>query len=238
MPASHPDRGRVQQIFALLDEMYRGETWHWSPEYVRDPIDVLVGAILVQHTTWSSAVRALEAMRSARVLEAGAIAGMPAEELIALIRVCGTPAIKAKRLRALAETVLRHGGLAPFLELPTPLLRTELLATHGIGPETADAILLYAAGRRVFEIDAYTKRMFRRIGFGPEADSYDAWQAYFEDALAPNADIGAFQRYHAHIVLHGKRLCRAVPRCGDCPLSQLCVEGTSRTIGAVDEVPA
>jgi endonuclease-3 related protein len=237
MRASHPDAARLREIYRLLQGAYGCETWHWSPEHVRDPIEVLVGAVLVQHTTWSNAERALEALRAAGELDARAIAAMPEAELASLVRVSGTPTIKARRLRALSVTIDRNGGLAAFLRLPTALLRAELLATHGIGPETADAILLYAAGRRVFEIDAYTKRIFSRIGAGPgDAARYDTWQRYFEDALGRDGDAVMFQRYHGYIVLHGKRLCRARPRCGECPLLGVCREGRVR-VGGVP-VPA
>ncbi|HMC68538.1 MAG TPA: hypothetical protein VKJ07_05235, partial [Mycobacteriales bacterium] len=154
-------------------------------------------------------------------------------ELASLVRVSGTPTIKARRLRALAATVERNGGLADWLSLPTAILRAELLATHGIGPETADAILLYAAGRRVFEVDTYTKRIFTRIGAGPGATaSYDAWQRYFEDALGRDGDATMYQRYHGYIVLHGKHRCRTVPRCAGCPLLAVCCEGSVR-VGSV-----
>src|SRR5437764_11883052 len=226
MPASHPDAARLREIYRLLEGAYGSETWHWSPEHVGSPIDVLAGAVLVQHTTWSNAERALEAMRDAGTLDTAVISAMPEGELAAQVRVSGTPTIKARRLRALAATVERSGGLAAFLRLPTTVLRAELLATHGIGPETADAILLYAAGRRVFEVDAYTKRIFSRIGAGPgEAASYDDWQRYFEDALGREGDATMFQRYHGYIVLHGKRLCRTTPRCAGCPLLDACSEG-------------
>jgi len=185
--------------------------------------------VLGQHRTWSNAERALESMRAAAALDMSVISRMVEAELASLVRVSGTPTIKARRLKALAATVGRNGGLSEFLRLPTTALRAELLATHGIGPETADAILLYAAGRRVFEIDAYTKRIFSRIGAAPGEDAgYDGWQRHFEDALGRDADATMFQRYHGYIVLHGKRLCRTTPRCPGCPLLAVCCEGRLR----------
>ncbi len=130
--------------------------------------------------------------------------------------------MKARRLRAVAETIERAGGIDVFLALPLEALRPLLLETHGIGAETADAIALYAAGHRAFVIDAYTRRLFGRLGLGPELrDGYAAWQRYFEDAL-PGADAAAFQRYHGYIVLHCKARCRATPLCGGCPLRGQC----------------
>jgi endonuclease III related protein len=211
----------VGAVMRTLESPYRDELWHWMPDVAR-PIDVMVGAIVVQHTTWTNAERALESLRAAGALDAKVLASMPDAALAALVRVSGMPTVKARRLRALAETIERAGGIDVFLALPLEALRPLLLETHGIGPETADAIALYAAGRRTFVIDAYTHRLFGRLGLGPEVhDGYAAWQRYFEDAL-PGADAAAFQRYHGYIVLHCKARCRATPACGDCPLRGQC----------------
>lgn len=218
----------VRDVLTGLDEAYGDERWHWMPQFVRGPIDVVAGAILVQHTTWTNAERALESLRAAGALDAAALATLPLETLAALVRVSGTPSIKARRLRAVAAMIEDAAGLPALLALPLPDLRAKLLATHGIGPETADAIALYAAGHRTFVIDAYTKRLARRVGIGPAGDAYDAWQRFFEDAL-PHADAALFQRYHAAIVLHGKTLCRARPRCASCPLLDLCPHGRAST---------
>jgi endonuclease-3 related protein len=214
----------LREILARLEHTYGGELWHWMPDYVRSPLDVVAGAVLVQHTTWTNAERALESLRDAGALDTRLLAHMPPHEIAALVRVSGTPAVKARRLQALARAIETHGGLAPFLALRSPELRAALLATHGVGPETADAIALYAAGKRVFVVDAYTRRLFARIGITPGADIYAAWQRWFE-GLLPAAAAAAFQRYHAWIVLHGKSLCRAVPRCPACPLLDLCAHG-------------
>jgi endonuclease-3 related protein len=211
-------------VYTRLDRAYRDETWHWSPGYIRGPMDVVAGAILVQHTAWPNAERALEHLRDAGALDPGALLAMPDDALVPLIRVSGTPTVKLRRLRAIASTIEDAGGIDAFLRLYDGELRARLLATHGIGAETADAIMLYAAGRRVFEIDAYTRRMFRRIGAGPATDTYDAWQRFFEEAL-PDGDASMFQRYHAYIVLHAKAVCRARPRCEACPLLELCMTG-------------
>lgn len=212
---------QLKEIFGRLGTAYANEVWHWMPEYVRGPMDVITGAILVQHTNWMNAERALEALRAARALEPAGLLALPERELAELIRVSGTPSIKARRLRALARTIEDAGGLRAFLALPLEEMRPRLLATHGVGAETADAIALYAAGRRVFVIDAYTKRVFRRVGIGPTGDGYEAWRSFFEDAL-PNADASAFQRYHAWIVLHAKARCRVTPLCEGCPLADAC----------------
>ncbi len=211
----------IAGIFERLGRAYGDEVWHWMPDYVDGPMDVVAGAVLVQHTNWRNAERALESLRAAGALDAPAILAMPEGALAALIRISGTPSIKARRLRAVARTIEDAGGLAAFLALPLEELRPLLLATHGIGAETADGIALYAAGRRVFVIDAYTKRVFRRIGLGPQGDGYETWRSYFEEAL-PRADAAAFQRHHAWTVLHAKARCRARPVCGGCPVRGLC----------------
>jgi endonuclease-3 related protein len=215
---------RLLEIYARLDDAYRDATWHWYRDYVRGPMDIVVGAILVQHTTWQNAERALEAMRDAAMLDENAIAAAADETLVSLIRVSGTPTVKVRRLRAIAQTIVDAGGLDALLALPTGELRARLLATHGVGAETADAIALYAAGRRVFVIDAYARRMFGRIGLGPDGGRYDEWQRYFEDGLA-DADVPVFQRYHAYIVLHSKAVCRATPLCGECQIFAICPTG-------------
>ena len=228
-PERPSSEGRaLHEIFARLEAVYGAETWHWSPEYVRGTIDVIVSAVLVQHTAWANAERALEQMREAGALDARILASMPDTALVPLIRVSGTPTVKARRLRAVAATIEAAGGMEAFLARPDAELRAQLIGTHGIGPETADAIMLYAAGRRVFVIDAYTQRIFTRIGLAPSTSRYAEWQRYFEDALT-DGDAAAFQRHHAHIVLHGKALCRPKPLCGTCPLQTICATGRCAT---------
>jgi endonuclease-3 related protein len=196
------------------------------PDAITGPFDVIAGAVLVQHTTWTNAERALDALRAAGALDAKSLVRMDEDQIAALVRVSGTPSIKARRLRAVAQTIVRAGGLAKLLALPAGELRAALIATHGIGPETADAIALYAAARPAFVIDNYTKRLFRRLGLGPESDGYDAWQRWFHDALP--ADVALYRNYHAYIVLHGKALCRPIPRCAPCPLLARCPDGLRR----------
>jgi endonuclease-3 related protein len=214
-------RGGLADVLGRLDALYAREHWHWMPGAVAGPEEVLAGAVLVQHTDWRNAERALEALRAAGALDTRVLATLATAELEALVRVSGTPSVKARRLRALARTVEDAGGVGAFLALPLAELRPRLLATHGIGPETADAIALYAAGQRVFVVDAYTRRLFGRLGLGPGGGSYDGWQRRIEDAL-PGAGVADFQRQHAAIVLHAKRVCRARPRCAECPLAPSC----------------
>ncbi len=234
-PASLPDvssdTDRALRIYALLDAAYGNEHWHWMPDLVRGPLDIIAGAILVQHTTWQTAERALESLRSAGMLDIDALATAPEDQIAALVRIAGTPTIKARRLRAIATMIRDAGGIDAFLRLPLDEMRPLLLATHGVGPETADAIALYAAGRRTFVIDAYTIRLFTRLGIGPTLRSYEGWRRWFEEAL-PDADATLFQRYHAWIVLHCKARCRVRPLCDGCPLLADCAYGQSAVADA------
>ena len=214
-------RNKLAAVFARLDGAYDFAAWHWQPD--TPPDYVCISALLVQHTNWSNVERALERLRAAGALSLDAIGTMPEAQLAELVRPAGTPAIKARRLHALARLASDHGGLERLLALPTAELRSRLLASYGIGPETADAIALYAAGRPVFEVDAYTVRIFHRLGLGPEGDGYSTWQRWFEEALAP--DVDAYRRAHGLIVLHGKRTCRPRPRCVECRLLDLCPTG-------------
>ncbi|MBF6599891.1 MAG: endonuclease [Dehalococcoidia bacterium] len=215
----------------MLAQTYDYAAWHWSAARVRDPFDVPVGAVLVQHTTWRNAERALAHLRAAGALDGPTLASMPEATLVALVRVSGMPTIKARRVRALAALTVEAGGLDRFYARPAAELRALLLATHGIGPETADAIALYGAGHRVFQVDAYAQRLFRRLGLGPEGAAYAVWQRWFEQAL-PAEDASYFRRYHAYIVLHAKARCRAVPSCARCPLLAHCPEGQRRVASA------
>lgn len=234
MPVALPDIAParvVTDVYERLHAAYGDRHWHWYPEHVRGPFDVIAGAVLVQHTTWTNAERALEALRAVGMLDPTAIRGVDESRLVELVRVSGTPTVKAKRLRAVAQMLLDAGGLNRFLELPDAEMRARLLATHGIGEESADAILLYAAGRTSFVIDAYTRRLFARLGYGPHATApYGQWRRYFEHALP--SDAALFGRYHAYIVLHGKALCRPRPLCAACPLLRICATGAAAIEGS------
>jgi endonuclease-3 related protein len=216
------DPGR--RLLAVLDRLaahYDLDRWHWQPE--TPPLAVCLGAILVQHTTWRSVEVVLDRLRAADAFSLPAIAGLDPGRLADLVRPAGLPATRARRLQAFAGLAAAAGGIEALLALPLDELRARLLATPGIGPETADVILLFAARQPVFVHDAYAARLCRRLGLGPAADSYAAWQRWFE-AVLPR-DLRLCQRLRAAIVCHCKETCRAQPACRRCPLLDVCPYG-------------
>ena len=181
----------------------------------------MVGAVLTQNTAWTNVERALLQLRQRVPLDADALLALPESELAALIRPAGYFNVKARRLRAFCEAFVAAGGEPALSALATPALRDLLLGIHGVGPETADDMLLYAFERPVFVIDAYTRRLFGRLGLIDESAPYEALRRNFEQALAP--DVALFNEYHALIVRHAKEVCRARdPRCQDCCLASSC----------------
>ena len=145
---------------------------------------------------------------------------MPPPRTAAWLKPSGYFNIKAQRLRAFCEWLIRQGGAKRIARLPTEILRAELLLVHGIGPETADDILLYAFNRPVFVIDAYTRRLFQRLGLIQGDEGYETLRKLFETSLTTDALL--FNEYHALIVAHAKNVCRPRPRCGACKLGSLC----------------
>jgi endonuclease-3 related protein len=178
---------------------------------------VIAGAILTQYTAWRNAEQALSRLRARRWLSVRAIGALSEEDLAAAIRSSGAYRQKARKLRAFVGVLeSRHGGrLERMAELPTEELRQELLGIWGIGPETADSILLYAFGRPVFVVDAYTRRLLARHGLHPGGD-YEEIRAFLEGALPRDVDL--YNDFHAQIVWAGQRFCRTLPQCEGCPL--------------------
>ncbi|HET8644776.1 MAG TPA: endonuclease [Vicinamibacteria bacterium] len=196
----------------------RGHAGWWPGA---DALEVCVGAVLVQNTAWANAEKALAVLRQRGLLTFAKLRALPAEALAPLIRSSGCFNVKARRLRALLAFLDAFGG-RPEAMAGEDLgdVRRRLLAVPGIGPETADSILLYAAGRPVFVVDAYTRRVFGRLGLLRGGESYDAVQAAFMRNLPPRADL--FNDFHAQIVLLAKDFCRPRPLCPACPLGDLC----------------
>jgi endonuclease-3 related protein len=222
---SAPDE-RLLDVYRALDEMHTWRGWHWWPDV--EPFEVVVGAILVQNTSWTNVERALARLGAAEALDPAVMSGLDDGELEELVRPSGQYRQKAKKLRAFLELVRRHGSIGRLLALPPEDLRAELLATWGIGKETADCVLLYAALQPRFIVDAYLIRLYSRLDIGPvESSDYDTWQAFFESTLPIDRDFWA--KYRALIVLHCKHLCRKrAPKCGECLLAPGCGFATAR----------
>jgi endonuclease-3 related protein len=217
-----PGRTRARP---LLLRLYRrlvaafGHAAWWPGE---SPFEVCVGAILVQNTAWTNVERTLDLLRSRGLLSFAALHRLPPSRLAPLLRSSGTFRVKARRLRAFLRFLAsEYGGRAEAMHDEAPArLREKLLAVPGIGPETADSIALYAAGHPIFVVDAYTRRIFSRLGLLRGDETYEEIQRFFEEALPHDAAL--FNDYHAQIVRLGKDVCRARPRCPECPLADLC----------------
>jgi len=196
-----------------------GHAGWWPGE---SPFEVCVGAILVQNTSWANVERTLDGLRRRRLLSFDALARLSASRLAPLLRSSGTFRVKARRLRAFLDFVSSEyvGRVEAMREEDPAALRRKLLAVAGIGPETADSIALYAAGQASFVVDAYTRRVFTRLGLLRGAESYAEVQRLFEKHLPRDAEL--YNDYHAQIVRLGKDFCRTRPRCPECPLEDVC----------------
>jgi len=205
----------IQQV---LSGTYPCSGW-WPSE---SPDEIMVGAVLTQGTAWTAVEMALANLRNGGYRTLSDLSALEVPELEALVRPAGCFVRKTRTLKALSWLAGDNGGdLAGFLKARDRLAgRNLLLSIPGIGPETADAILLYAASHPVFVVDAYARRIMTRHGI-PQADlPYDAFQAWVEVQCGP--DSGLFHALHAGIVEIGKTCCRKrKPRCGECPLGHL-----------------
>lgn len=181
--------------------------------------EVTVGAILTQNTNWGNVEKAIANLKAAKLLSPRKLYALPERRLAALIRPSGYYNIKAKRLRALLKMLCeKYGGsLKRVFRLPLAGLREELLSVNGIGEETADSIVLYAAEKPTFVVDAYTRRILSRHGLCQPGAAYSEVKQIFESKLKP--DVKLYNEYHALLVRLGKMLCRARnPLCDKCPL--------------------
>ncbi len=204
------------EAYERLDAAYGPQHW-WPGD---SPFEIMVGAVLTQNTAWSNVERAIANLKAAGVLAPEAMLALSEAELAALIRPAGYFNVKARRLRALLEWIRLKGGVEALAGWPTDRLRAGLLGVHGVGPETADDMMLYAFERPVFVIDAYTRRILGRLGLvDPKAD-YEALRGMIEAELGP--DVSLFNPFHALLVAHGKDVCRPKPRCGQCVLAGGC----------------
>jgi endonuclease III related protein len=212
-----------------LDEYYNAlftafGQQHWWPG--KTTFEVIVGAILTQNTSWTNVERAISNLRHAGLLSPLAIEKAPIRRLERLVRSSGYFRQKARKLKSFSEFLrAQYGGsLKRMFENPTIVLREKLLGVFGIGPETADSILLYAGEHPVFVVDAYTRRMLSRHGWTQDKAKYDDVRWMFERQFP--GDVKRFNEFHALIVNTGKTFCRTHdPLCGECPLGRYLEEG-------------
>jgi endonuclease-3 related protein len=212
----------LTDVYRCLFDFFGPQHW-WPGE---TPFEVIVGAILTQNTNWQNVERAIHNLREADLLEPRALYDVPAEELEELIRPAGYFRIKAKRLRSLLEFLVQRydGSLDAMFKTSLSELREELLNVHGIGPETADSILLYAGGLPSFVVDAYTHRILSRHGWIDFEADYHQIQDYIQDELPQ--EVSLYNEYHALLVRLGKDYCRKTnPKCEECPLRELLPPG-------------
>jgi endonuclease III related protein len=207
----------------LLREMYDAMLTHfghqgWWPGDT--PLEMCIGAILTQNTNWGNVKKALDNLKAAGALDIAALHAMSHDPLAELIRPEGYYNIKAKRLKNFIGHVYAGWGedIAAFLNRPADTLREELLSINGIGPETADSIILYAAGRPTFVVDAYTARIMLRHNLIYVEAGYEEIKEVFEANLPSEAEL--FNDYHAQLVAVGKNFCRPVAQCEGCPLEK------------------
>jgi endonuclease-3 related protein len=220
--------GIMVQVYQRLFQAFGPQHW-WPGE---TPFEVMIGAVLTQNTNWQNVERAILNLRAADLLDPHALYQVPMEELEELIRPAGYFRIKARRLRSLLEFVeKRYGGsLEKMFRRGLPELRDELLTVHGIGPETADSILLYAAGLPVFVVDAYTHRVLFRHGWIEFEADYHQIQDYLQSSLPQ--DVPLYNEFHALFVHLGKHYChKSRPKCRECPLFKMLPEGGPQDAG-------
>ena len=195
----------------------------WWPG--ESPLEVMVGAILVQNTSWKNVERAIDNLRHANLLHAKALLSSAAPVLEQHLHPAGYFRVKARRLQSLMEFfVTRYdASIEEMQKTPTPLLRNELLAVHGVGPETADSILCYALDRPVLVVDAYTRRIWARHGWIDSDCNYQTLQRRLSDGVPVSQPL--YNELHALVVAVGNRYCRRSPRCEQCPLREMLPEG-------------
>ncbi len=197
---------------------------HWWPG--ESPFEVIVGAILTQNTSWKNVERAIANLREADLLDPRALYGVPLEELEELVRPAGYFRIKAQRLRSLLQFLIDRydGSLERMFQTLLPKLRQELLGVYGVGPETADSILLYSGHLPSFVVDAYTYRIFSRHGWIGFDAGYEEIKDYVEGQLP--SDVPLYNEFHALLVRLGKDYCRkSNPKCAACPLCEMLPPG-------------
>lgn len=213
-PAFLPELSEVYQ--RLLAHFGHRSWWPGDTQ-----IEIIVGAILTQNTAWTNVEKAIVNLKREKALAVGRLREMELGVLAGLIRPSGYFNQKARKIKAFIEFLDRsyQGSIARMGKAPVSVLRPQLLEVHGIGPETADSILLYALGKPVFVVDAYTRRIFYRHIFFEKVPTYEQVQGKFHRELPQ--DVNLYNDFHAQIVAVGNRFCKPRPKCEGCPLESL-----------------
>lgn len=209
-------RRKLRTVFDVLLRHYGRQYW-WPGD---TPFEIMVGAVLTQNTAWSNVEMAIDNLVARNRLDPAAIVAARNDHLAGWLRPSGYFNVKAARLKNFCRWYLRAGGFGVLDRMDTGALRQALLGVNGVGKETADDILLYAFDRPVFVIDAYTRRLFARLGLFVGDEDYDAMRLAIEQVLGP--DVPLFNEYHALVVRHAKDICRVRPRCAGCVLKRRC----------------
>jgi len=224
-PGVRPSRDAQPPLDEYFNSLFAGfGPQHWWPGNSR--FEIILGAILTQNTSWNNVEAALTKLRAADLLSPAAIEKVSLRRLERLIRSSGYYRQKARKLKAFCEFLRREyaGSLKRMFETPTIILREKLLEIFGIGPETADSILLYAGQHSVFPVDAYTKRLLLRHGWINDKTKYEDIRWMFERQFP--GDARRFNEFHALIVATGKKFCRnQQPLCAECSLGRYLEEG-------------
>jgi len=206
-------------VFNTLLSAYGPQHW-WPGE---TPFEIMVGAVLTQNTAWTNVEKAIANLVAHDKLSPQAIIAARKDHLANWLRPSGYFNVKAERLKNFCRWYVEAGGFTVLSRLDTETLRKSLLSVSGVGPETADDMLLYAFERPVFVVDAYTRRLFSRLGQIAGDEAYEDIRLAFEDKLGP--DVGLYNEFHALIVFHAKMVCRVRPGCGGCQLRVKCPVG-------------
>jgi len=222
-PTPSQPEAQIRRAYPRLLDHFGHQNW-WPGE---TPLEVCLGAILTQNTNWTNVEKAITQLKKNRKLSLAALNDTPTEDLARLIRSSGYYNLKAARVKAFVTATMEFGAgnLSRFFQGDKVVVRNRLLAIRGIGPETADSMLLYAGGHLSFVVDAYTKRIFGRHGWGSPDLDYPGLQTLCERALADRDSsdrLDHWQDYHAQMVMTGKHYCRRrTPDCARCPLRDL-----------------
>jgi endonuclease-3 related protein len=211
---------KKDKLLKIFDKMYdHFGPLHWWP--ADTPFEVVIGAILTQSANWKNVEKAIVNLKKSKALSPKSLSKISNARLQKLIRPSGYFRAKGKKVKAFVKFFLKEygGSMGKMREEDAKELREELLEVHGIGPETADSILLYALGKPTFVVDAYTKRIGKRVGLF-NFDNYHAIKDYFEGNLPRRTKL--YNEYHAQLVELGKNFCKTRPICPECPIGKLC----------------